>query len=229
MNLPAKNLSARQWGHDRIPWSGHPNEWVEQTPATYLRLKRVTDIFFSVLILLFIGSWLLPLLCLLVKLESKGSPLFSQKRTGEQGRTFTCYKLRTMRVNGEADTRQATDYDERITRLGKFLRLSSLDELPQFFNVLKGDMSLVGPRPHMLFHTRKYGNLIPHYHKRHLVKPGITGLAQVKGYRGPTEKLIDMEKRVQADLYYISKRSMAFDLMILWRTFREITKALRMT
>lgn len=193
--------------------------------ALYLPLKRTMDILISIVVVVGVISWLLPLLMLVIVLESKGSPVFRQKRTGKNGRIFTCYKLRSMVLNPDSDTLQATDTDTRITRFGKFLRYTSLDELPQFFNVLKGDMSLVGPRPHMVYHTEKYRHLIPCYNERHTVKPGITGLAQVRGFRGPTQQLRDMENRVNQDLFYISNLGWSMDLRILLLTIVEMGRS----
>ena len=140
---------------------------------------------------------------------------FKQKRTGLYGREFYCYKFRTMKVNVDADNLQATKDDPRKTRVGEFLRHTSIDELPQFINVFKGDMSIVGPRPHMLKHTEEYSKLIDTYMVRHAVKPGITGWAQVTGYRGQTEELWQMEGRVEKDIWYIEHWSFALDLKIM--------------
>ncbi|MDX5431118.1 MAG: sugar transferase, partial [Bacteroidota bacterium] len=136
-------------------------------------------------------------------------------------------KIRTMRKNEDAHRKQATHDDERITRMGKFLRLSSLDEFPQFITVLKGDMSLVGPRPHMLAHTEFYESTIPHYSLRHRVKPGLTGLAQISGFRGPTKEIKDMENRVNSDLYYIAHRNLSMDLRILGATVHEVWQSIK--
>lgn len=146
--------------------------------------KRCFDIVFSLLAILFILSWLLPILAILIKMTSRGPVFFIQKRVGAFGKTFNCLKLRTMVVNAQANIQQAQVNDPRITPFGKFLRLSCLDELPQFFNVLLGDMSIVGPRPHMIRDCKEFSKLIRNYNSRSLVKPGITGMAQVKGYRG---------------------------------------------
>ena len=143
---------------------------------------------------------------------------FKQKRTGYLGREFYCLKFRTMRVNAEADSTQATSNDPRKTKVGDFLRRTSLDELPQFINVWRGDMSIVGPRPHMLAHTEQYKALIDRYMIRHMVKPGITGWAQVCGYRGNTDELIKMEKRVRADVWYIEHWSIMLDIKIFIKT-----------
>lgn len=183
--------------------------------------KRCFDIAFSlvvcVVLLLFI-----PVIALIIKLQSRGPVFFVQKRTGLNGRTFRCLKFRTMRVNDECDTRQCSKGDTRVFLFGSFLRKTNLDELPQFFNVLKGDMSIVGPRPHMLYHTELYTRLIPHYMDRHAVRPGITGLAQVTGFRGETRELWQMEGRVLRDLWYIKHWTPALDFRIIIMTVRTI-------
>ncbi|MDE5930840.1 MAG: sugar transferase, partial [Muribaculaceae bacterium] len=143
---------------------------------------------------------------------------FKQERTGYRGNSFYCYKFRTMKVNASADNCQATRHDPRKTRVGDFLRKTSLDELPQFINVWKGDMSIVGPRPHMLKHTKEYSELIDRYMVRHMVKPGITGWAQVNGYRGLTDELWKMERRVEFDTWYIENWTFFLDLKIMVRT-----------
>ena len=180
--------------------------------------KRLFDIVFSLTVTLLILSWLIPLIALLIKLDSKGPVFFIQKRTGINNKTFNCLKFRSMRINGKADSHQATFDDKRITRLGRFLRRSNIDELPQFLNVLAGSMSVVGPRPHMLKHTEEYSKLIDQYLIRHYVKPGITGWAQVKGYRGETKQLSAMEKRVKADMEYIENWRFGWDIRIIWLT-----------
>ncbi|MFV0593442.1 MAG: exopolysaccharide biosynthesis polyprenyl glycosylphosphotransferase [Draconibacterium sp.] len=180
--------------------------------------KRLFDILFSLAVIVFIFSWLFPILALAIKLGSKGPVFFKQQRTGINNRTFYCYKFRSMTPNDNADQLQASANDLRITRIGHFLRKTNMDELPQFFNVLIGDMSVVGPRPHMLKHTEEYSALIDHYLVRHYVKPGITGWAQVKGYRGETQHLNAMQKRVNADMEYINQWSFSWDLKIIWLT-----------
>lgn len=156
-----------------------------------------------------------------IKFTSRGPILFKQQRHGINGRVFTCLKFRTMKINSEADTLQATRNDKRLTSIGNFLRETSLDELPQFINVLKGDMSIVGPRPHMLYHTEIYSSAIPDYRQRLSVKPGITGLAQVLGYRGETPNVEDMAHRIRLDLWYIGHRSFRLDLYIFLRTLQK--------
>lgn len=181
-------------------------------------LKRFFDIAFSGLVILFILSWLYPLLTIIIKIGSKGPALFIQERTGINNRTFRCLKFRSMKVNGDANTKQACANDARITPIGHFMRKTNLDEMPQFINVFRGDMSVVGPRPHMLKHTEQYSELIGHYLVRHYVKPGITGWAQVRGFRGETRELSAMEKRVEADMEYIDNWKLILDIKIIWLT-----------
>lgn len=180
-------------------------------------LKRAFDIFVSSLFLLFYPLIYIPV-AIAIKLSSPGPVYFKQERTGYLGKTFMCYKFRTMRVNANSDKQQATKNDPRKTRIGDFLRRTSIDELPQFINVFKGDMSIVGPRPHMLKHTEDYTRLIDQYMVRHAVKPGITGWAQVNGYRGLTDELWKMERRVEHDVWYIEHWSFLLDLKIMVRT-----------
>jgi len=191
--------------------------------------KRVFDLIFSLLTIVVVLSWLYPIIAVLIKLSSKGPVLFKQSRSGVSNEEFLCYKFRSMTMSAEADTKQATKGDVRITKIGAFLRKSSLDEFPQFFNVFMGDMSIVGPRPHMLKHTEEYSELIQKYMVRQLVKPGITGAAQVKGYRGETKELQDMEGRVRLDVWYIENWSLSLDINIIfhtvWNAFKGDEKA----
>jgi len=180
-------------------------------------LKRLFDIVFSSVFLLFYPLIYIPI-AITIKLTSPGPVYFKQQRSGYKGRPFWCLKFRTMHVNNDADRAQATKNDPRKTKFGDFLRHSSLDELPQFINVLKGEMSIVGPRPHMLRHTEEYSKLVDQYMVRHLVKPGISGWAQVNGYRGPTDELWKMEKRVEYDVWYIEHWTFLLDLKIIVRT-----------
>lgn len=177
--------------------------------------KRSFDIFFSSLVIVLLLSWLFPIIALIIKLSSKGPVFFVQKRTGINNKTFKCLKFRSMKVNGEADIKQATAGDVRITKIGEFIRRTNIDELPQFFNVFVGQMSVVGPRPHMLKHTEQYSALIDHYLIRHYVKPGITGWAQVNGLRGETDQLWKMEDRVKYDMEYINNWTFWWDLNII--------------
>ena len=186
--------------------------------------KRVFDVAFSFIVLVGICSWLFPLIAIAIKLESKGPVFFFQRRSGRAGKDFLCFKFRTMIVNEEADTLQATKDDIRITGLGRFLRESNIDELPQFINVLLGDMSVVGPRPHMIKHTEEYSKTISNYMLRHLIKPGVTGLAQAKGYRGQTNDEYSMRNRVRVDILYIERWSFFLDIKVIGLT---ITNMLR--
>ena len=186
-------------------------------------VKRVSDIILSLVFLAMTAlAW--PFICLMIKLQSPGPVLFRQQRTGLGGKPFTLLKFRSMHVNRDADRLQATEDDARIFPFGRFLRKTSLDELPQFWNVLKGDMSIVGPRPHMLAHTEIYSKLIDKYMVRHFVKPGITGWAQVTGYRGETKELWQMDGRVQRDIWYMEHWSIWLDIRILWLTVKSILR-----
>ncbi len=180
-------------------------------------LKRAFDIVVSSIFLCFYPLIYIPI-AITIKITSPGPVYFKQERTGYRGEKFTCLKFRSMHVNSDSDRLQASEGDPRKTRFGDFLRRSSLDELPQFINVLKGDMSIVGPRPHMLKHTEDYSKLVDRYMVRHFVKPGITGWAQVNGYRGITDELWKMEKRVQCDVWYIENWTFMLDLKIMVRT-----------
>lgn len=181
-------------------------------------VKRLFDLAFSSTFILLVMSWLTPIIAILIKLDSPGPVFFKQLRSGEGNRPFNCLKFRSMKVNQEADSKQATKDDPRITKLGNFLRKSSIDELPQFFNVFMGTMSIVGPRPHMLKHTEEYSKLIEKFMGRQYVKPGITGLAQCMGYRGETKDLADMENRVRLDRYYIENWTFWLDIKIIFLT-----------
>ena len=185
--------------------------------------KRLFDIVFSAFVLLMLSP-LFPFIALIIKMQSKGPVFFKQLRTGLNGESFMCYKFRSMHVNADADRVQATRHDPRKFPFGEFMRKTNLDELPQFFNVLKGDMSVVGPRPHMVFHTEKYSALIDKYMVRHFSKPGITGYAQVTGFRGETEELWQMEGRIKKDIWYIENWSMLLDIKIIFMTALSIVR-----
>jgi putative colanic acid biosysnthesis UDP-glucose lipid carrier transferase len=187
----------------------------------YFFFKRVVDVAVSIIFILAIFSWLLPLIALLLKLDSSGPVFFLQKRVGKGGRSFTCYKFRTMVVNEEAHKKQAEENDHRITRIGRWLRKTNIDELPQFLNVLLGQMSIVGPRPHMHADCRRFARLIPRYKLRNLVKPGITGMAQVKGYHGPASNYEAVSVRYQWDVFYVRNASAWLDFKILAKTFLQ--------
>jgi exopolysaccharide biosynthesis polyprenyl glycosylphosphotransferase len=194
------------------------------TPRTTFQraAKRTLDVFGSIMAIACLWPLLL-IVAIAVALDSPGPILFRQRRSGVNGREFVIFKFRTMTVLEDgADIRQACRNDRRVTRVGKILRRASLDELPQLFNVLKGDMSLVGPRPHALAHDHKYSNSIADYGDRYQVKPGLTGWAQVNGLRGETESIKQMAARVKFDLWYVRNWSLGLDLHILFRTSFEV-------
>ena len=186
-------------------------------------VKRLFDICLSVVFLLF-TILLTPFIALAIKWQSPGPVFFRQRRTGINGKEFDCYKFRSMHVNSDADLKQATKNDPRKFAFGNFMRKTNIDELPQFWNVLKGNMSIVGPRPHMLAHTEQYDRLIEKYMVRHFAKPGVTGWAQVTGFRGETRELWQMEGRVERDIWYIQHWSLWLDLRIIWLTAKTIFK-----
>lgn len=187
-------------------------------------LKRTFDVLFSLFVIIFILSWLAPIIAILIKLDSPGPVFFKQLRSGIKNKPFLCYKFRSLQVNAEADEKQVTQNDSRYTRLGKSLRKSSIDELPQFFNVLAGDMSIVGSRPHMLKHTEMYSRLHKKYMKRHYIKPGLTGWAQINGYRGEIKVDEQLIKRVDHDLWYIENWNFWLDIRIVIQTFSSTFK-----
>lgn len=186
--------------------------------------KRMVDLLISTIVIVFLLSWMVPLIGLLIKIQSPGPIFFKQPRSGRNNKSFGCYKFRSMVVNKESDAQQASKEDKRITSIGKFLRKSNLDEFPQFINVFLGQMSVVGPRPHMLSHTEHYSQLIQHYMVRHFVKPGITGWAQVNGYRGETKDPELMAKRVEYDLDYLGNWSAMLDFKIVCITAINMIK-----
>jgi putative colanic acid biosysnthesis UDP-glucose lipid carrier transferase len=204
---------------DAIPLDDHLNQFI----------KRIFDLILSSLVIAFVLAWLLPLVAIAIKLDSPGPVFFRQRRSGIINKPFDCLKFRTMKINQEADMKQASRDDVRITRVGSFLRRSSLDEFPQFFNVLMGSMSIVGPRPHMIAHSQEYSKIIVKFIGRHYVSPGITGLAQCLGYRGEIRNLNDMKNRVKLDRFYIEKWSFLLDIKIIFLTiislFRGSEKA----
>ncbi len=196
-----------------IPLDDHLNQFA----------KRGFDILFSLIILITVGIWLFPIIAILIWMDSPGPIIFRQRRNGKNKNVFWCYKFRSMHINKECDIRQASRNDERITQIGKFLRKTSLDEFPQFINVLRGDMSVVGPRPHPLKLDERFESL-DHYRERQMVKPGVTGLAQVKGLRGETPHIQLMEHRVQMDSFYIKKWSFLLDIKIISMTLGSLVK-----
>jgi Undecaprenyl-phosphate glucose phosphotransferase len=187
-------------------------------------VKRLFDFTFSCFVIVFILSWLYPILAIIIKIQSRGPVLFVQLRSGRDNLPFKCYKFRSMRVNNDANKVQATRNDKRITKIGAFMRRTNIDELPQFFNVLMGEMSIAGPRPHMISHTEEYSKLIDQFMVRHFMKPGITGWAQVKGLRGETKTTEAMMERVEADVWYLENWSFLLDMKIIfltvWNTVR---------
>ena len=184
----------------------------------YLIYKRIMDVLTSLIVIVTIFPWLLPVLYVLIRMDSKGPVFFRQKRVGFLGKTFWCYKFRTMLINDHADTRRASRNDPRVTRVGWFLRNTCLDELPQFINVLLGDMSIVGPRPHMLKDSDEFANQVSNYTFRNLARPGITGLSQVRGYRGPAANFESIFRRFQWDSYYVRNVSFTLDIRIMIQT-----------
>jgi putative colanic acid biosysnthesis UDP-glucose lipid carrier transferase len=188
--------------------------------------KRIFDIVTSFLVIVLVLSWLIPILTIAIKLESRGSVFFVQRRVGRGGKIFLCIKLRTMVPNAEANIQQAVENDYRITKVGRFLRRTNLDEFPQFINVLLGQMSIVGPRPHMLADCVQFTLQIPEYKVRNIVKPGITGLAQVKGYRGPTKDFKSVLRRFQYDAFYIRHGNVWLDLRIIRQTAHQTIASL---
>lgn len=198
------------------------NKTVLHEPVTKM-FKRMFDILFALLVILFLLSWLTPLLAILIKIESKGPVFFRQGRPGIDETEFLCYKYRSMQINKTTE-KEASKNDPRVTKIGKFMRKTSIDELPQFLNVLLGEMSVVGPRPHLWSQNKAYGNKIKKYMVRHYVKPGITGLAQVRGFRGEIETDEDMINRIKYDVFYIENWSLILDLKIIVQTVINIFK-----
>ena len=186
--------------------------------------KRIFDILFSLSVILFVFPIVFPIIALIIKLTSKGPVFFKQMRSGVNNKDFICYKFRSMALNKDADELQATRNDMRITMIGKFIRKTNIDEFPQFFNVLFGDMSIVGPRPHMIKHTDEYSKLIEDYMVRQLVKPGITGAAQVYGFRGETKTTEDMKDRVEYDIWYLENWSLLLDVKLISLTVWNMIK-----
>jgi putative colanic acid biosynthesis UDP-glucose lipid carrier transferase len=189
--------------------------------------KRIFDVVVSFLVVVFILSWLIPIISLLIFLESGGPVFFIQLRTGKNNRSFRCFKFRSMQLNNNANIQQASPMDARVTRVGRFLRRTSLDEMPQFLNVLRGDMSIAGPRPHMLKHTDEYSKLIGQYMVRQFVKPGITGWAQVNGFRGETKNVLQMQRRVEHDLWYLENWNLFLDIKIFFMTIINVIRGER--
>lgn len=197
-----------------IPLDDPINQWI----------KRIFDVVFSLIIIVGVLSWLIPILAIFIKMESKGPVFFKQMRNGLNYHEFNCYKFRSMRLNAIADIEQVSKNDPRITNSGRFMRKTSIDELPQFFNVFLGDMSVVGPRPHMVSHTEMYARKVDKFMVRHFIKPGITGLAQTNGFRGEVENDKDIIYRVKYDIFYMENWSILLDLKIIFMTIVNAIK-----
>jgi len=187
-------------------------------------IKRAFDLIFSTVIIVCILSWLIPIMAILIKLESRGPVFFKQKRNGLNYKEFSCYKFRSMKINATADSKQVSKNDPRITKMGAFIRKTSIDELPQFFNVFLGEMSVVGPRPHMISETERFALKVDKFMVRHFVKPGITGMAQTNGFRGEVESDKDIIFRVKYDIFYMENWSIVLDVKIIVNTVFKIFK-----
>jgi len=209
-------------GPSKIVWESNEKRISDKLNWPNLAIKRAIDLLGALLFMVFIGIWLFPLVAILIKLESKGPVFFKQEREGIYNSRFTCYKFRSMVVNNEADTKQATKNDPRVTKVGRFIRKTSIDELPQIINVIYGNMSLVGPRPHPISLNQRSEEEIPGFKNRHLVKPGITGLAQAKGYRGETQTYHQMYFRYKLDMHYIKTWTPLLDLKIIALTVNSM-------
>jgi putative colanic acid biosysnthesis UDP-glucose lipid carrier transferase len=219
-------VSKKYVSHHRKSFAKKKKVKARFTGIFYLVGKRVFDVVVSFLVTIFILSWLIPILAILIKLDSKGPVFFVQTRIGFLGIPFRCYKLRTMVVNQHSDSQQAMYNDQRITRLGHFLRITSLDELPQFLNVIIGNMSIVGPRPFMKKDDQEFSITVSNYPLRYCAKPGITGMAQVKGYRGRTDNFLSIFHRYQWDAFYIRNARPALDFKILRITASQTVKSI---
>jgi putative colanic acid biosynthesis UDP-glucose lipid carrier transferase len=219
-SFSVKNIELTNYGNIPI-LEMHPGPlsyWYNQL------LKRVFDLVISSLVIVLVLSWLTPILFIISYFIDHKSVFFSQKRTSINGKVFTIYKYRSMTINKEAEIKDTFSFNERITTLGRFLRKTSIDELPQFYNVFLGNMTVIGPRPHMLVHTEQFRKTVKHFMLRHTIKPGITGLAQINGFRGEIKKLSDINNRVELDVQYIENWSFALDLKIILLTFWVLVK-----
>jgi putative colanic acid biosynthesis UDP-glucose lipid carrier transferase len=221
LHTTGQNQTARSW--QQINKNGIVRSFVASR-TNYLVFKRIFDILFSLVIILLVMSWLTPLLAMVISIDSKGPVFFRQKRIGRKGRPFTCLKFRSMVPNEIADEQPATDGDERITRVGRFLRRTNLDELPQFFNILIGQMSVVGPRPHMVSDCIRFSFVIPSYQFRSLLRPGITGWAQVNGFHGIVKDYESIIIRYYWDAQYVRKAGFVLDARIIASTIVDGVK-----
>ncbi|MBC7872858.1 MAG: sugar transferase [Ferruginibacter sp.] len=234
MSTSAHHTAAQQLPAGKVPVRGQ-NGIIRSFVATrkkYLFFKRGFDIVFSFLVLSLLLSWLVPVVGLIIRINSRGPVFFRQKRIGKNGDLYYCIKFRTMIQNKEADERPAEENDERITKVGKILRRTNLDELPQFFNVFMGDMSIVGPRPHMLADCVRFSFVVPSYQFRSLIRPGITGLAQINGFHGPTSDYESIIIRYYWDAQYVRKANLWLDMKIIAVTaiqsFRNLAEVPRL-
>jgi putative colanic acid biosysnthesis UDP-glucose lipid carrier transferase len=222
-NTAIQTFPVLKWQH------AHQNGIIRSFVARhkkFLVAKRGFDLFFSLVVIVLVLSWLIPVVAVLIKFNSRGPVFFRQKRIGRSGVPFYCYKFRSMVVNDEADEVPAEENDERITKVGHFLRRTNIDELPQFFNVLLGDMSVIGPRPHMVADCIRFSFVISSYSFRHLVRPGITGWAQINGCHGPTSDYESVVLRYYWDAMYVRKAGLMLDLKIFWVTItRSISQS----
>ncbi|SFQ51046.1 exopolysaccharide biosynthesis polyprenyl glycosylphosphotransferase [Parafilimonas terrae] len=226
---PDKNFETGVYHVNHLGGMPVLEQYKEPLKSFYKRLlKRTFDLLVSAIVIVFVLSWLIPLVSLLIKLDSKGPVFFAQVRSGRDNNPFTCLKFRSMHINEVSNTCQAAKEDSRITRVGRFLRKTSLDEFPQFLNVFMGDMSIAGPRPHMLYHTEQYSNAVNHYMVRLYLKPGLTGWAQVNGFRGEIKNIQFMEQRVAHDIWYMENWSLLLDIKIMILTFIAILRGDKM-
>ncbi|WP_281336804.1 undecaprenyl-phosphate glucose phosphotransferase [Flavobacterium eburneipallidum] len=216
------SLNAKYEYYDYIPVISLRNILLDETINKVI--KRIFDLVFSTVIILGLLSWLVPIMAIIIKLDSRGPVFFIQKRNGLNYKEFNCFKFRSMKLNDKADIDLASKNDVRITKVGKFIRKTSIDELPQFFNVFMGTMSVVGPRPHMVSVTNLYAMQVDKFMVRHFIKPGITGLAQTKGFRGEVETDEDIINRVKYDIFYIENWSILLDIEIIFKTIINIMK-----
>jgi putative colanic acid biosynthesis UDP-glucose lipid carrier transferase len=223
-HITAREIPVRQWPSKAQ--NGILHSFVANSKK-YLILKRGFDILFAILAILLVMSWLVPLTALLIKITSPGPVFFLQKRVGKNGKLFYCIKFRTMVRNNEADERPAESNDGRVTSIGRFLRRTNVDELPQFFNVLAGQMSVVGPRPHMVADCNRFSFVIPSYQFRSILKPGITGYAQVNGYHGPTSDYESIIIRYYWDAQYVRRASTWLDLKIIGLTITQFLRNIK--
>ena len=207
--------------------AGQPRFSGNRQPASgYSRfVKRPADVLLAAVLTAGVLSWLTPLLFIIYKFTGSGKLFYTQKRMGFNNRVFSCYKFRTMRPSRDADLQQCVADDARITPIGKFLRLTHIDELPQLINILRGDMSFVGPRPHMLYHDQLFNRLMPGYYSyRHTALPGLTGLAQASGYHGSVDDYFSIYHRTRLDLFYVQRRSFWLDTCIVAKTLANVLK-----